>query len=162
MSIHKKDIEDLIESYSRTIAKGNTSAVNLIPHMIRSLIAYVEEATGKTPPTTVPEPKSDSKIAVMEPAPVSTAAPVPAEPEPAPALSGEDKAFAQGVAAQNLTENGNATVETDVGNHTVEVAADAAPAEIEAAAQEVVADAEEAGATEVTAVTTKPGSKKKS
>jgi hypothetical protein len=138
MSIHKKDIEDLVEAFTAAAKRGNNSAINLIPNLVKSLVHYVEEATGYVP-TPTPGPKEEPKIAVL---PVTPAA---------PALSTEDKDFAAAVAEKNLTENGNATIETDAGNFTVTADESTAPAEI---AKEAIAEAEAEGATEITAVTT--------
>lgn len=137
MSIHKKDIEDLVEAFTAAAKRGNNSAINLIPNLVKSLVHYVEEATGYVPAPTKEEPKAESKLAVLPVAPA--------------ALSTEDKDFAAAVAEKNLTENGNATIETDAGNFTVTSDETTAPAEI---AKEAIAEAEAEGATEITAVTT--------
>lgn len=154
MSIHKEEIESLLDGYTKSLAKGNMSAVNLIPHLVRAVVRYVEEATG-TVPAAPAETPTESKIVPL--------------PVPAPTLSGEDKAFATAVVAQHLEEHGNATVETDKGNVTIEtdpslledaekIGVDAAGEVAKALVEEIVKE----GVTEVKAVTakTKPTTKK--
>lgn len=142
MSVHKKDIEDLLETFTKTLAKGNNSALTLIPHLVTALVKYVEEAADYTP---APVERTESKVEVL-----------PTK------LPEEDKVFAEFATAAALRENGNATIETDKGNVSIDIGdgvIDELTEQGVDVAQEVataiVADAEAEGATEVTAVTSK-------
>jgi hypothetical protein len=140
MSVHKKDINDLLEAFTAAAKRGNNSAINLIPALVTSLLHYVEEATGFVP---APTPtKTESKIEVLSPPAATT-------------ISDEDKEFAQAVATQTLAENGNATLETNAGNFAIHAAEDAAAEVLEVLTEEAVKAAEAQGATEITAVTAK-------
>lgn len=114
MSIHKQDIENLLEAFGKTMSKNNLAAVNLVPHMIRALVSYVEHRLGDEPAAPVANTAATAEIAVVAQNPaVQTVANV--------ALSEADKVFAASAIALHLTDHGNATVETDKGNLRVEV-----------------------------------------
>lgn len=136
MSIHKKDIESLLEAFTAVHSKGNMKASGeLIPHLVRSLVNYIGERLGDKPECCEKtDPCCEGK------------------------LSGEDKAFAEAAIVTSLKDNGNATIETDKGNLSVTVdkgLSQATGLEIEReVAQAIVAEIENEGATEITAVTT--------
>lgn len=137
MSVHKKDIESLLEAFTAVHSKGNMKASGeLIPHLVRSLVRYVEERVGDEPECCAKtDPCCEGK------------------------LSGEDKAFAEAAIVTSLKDHGNATVETDLGNVSITVDADIdaatglnATTEI---AKAIIHEIEAEGASEISAVTAK-------
>lgn len=147
MSIHRNDLEQLLDSYAKHLGRSNMSAINLIPHLITALVAYVDDRLNGAPAHT-DAPAVEDKVAAL---------PV-AQPT---GLSETDKAFAVATIAQHLEEHGNATVETDQGSLKVEAkdlvdAAVSAGIDLNKEVANAVVDAiEQEGAREILAVSAK-------
>ncbi|RYD66156.1 MAG: hypothetical protein EOP83_05705 [Verrucomicrobiaceae bacterium] len=143
MSIHKKDIESLLEAYVAVHSKGNMKASGeLIPHLLRSIVKLVESRSGGADETCGTEacqndPCCGENSSILLPA--------------------EDKAFAEATAAKHLREHGNATIETDKGSLSVSVEpglSEKAGVDVEQeVAKALVNEVEIEGAKEITAVT---------
>lgn len=135
MTNHKKDIESLLEAFTAVHSKGNMKASGeLIPHLVRSLVRYVEQRLGDAPECCEKtDPCCEGK------------------------LSGEDKAFAEAAIVTSLKDHGNATVETDKGNVSVAVEkglSEKSGLNIEQeVAKAIITEIEAEGASEITAIT---------